>query len=157
LLTKLRFGRLACVKNSQPYITPLYYAVQDNAIYSFSTVGQKIEWMRDNPLVCVEADEIASPQHWSSVIVLGRFQELPQTPEWRPMRDMVHQLLEQRNVWWEPGFAKTIVHGSARALVPVFFRISIEQITGRRATSEGEIPETEDQRQAWWKRLLGRA
>ena len=29
-------------------------------LYSFSTVGQKIEWMRANPNVCVETDEVTN-------------------------------------------------------------------------------------------------
>jgi hypothetical protein len=54
LLTKLRLARLACAKGLQPYITPIHYAYHDGYFYSFSTVGQKINWMRANPLVCLE-------------------------------------------------------------------------------------------------------
>jgi nitroimidazol reductase NimA-like FMN-containing flavoprotein (pyridoxamine 5'-phosphate oxidase superfamily) len=31
-------------------------------IYSLSTPGQKINWMQSNPFVCLEVDEIKSPQ-----------------------------------------------------------------------------------------------
>ena len=57
LLAQLRFGRLACAKGHQPYITPFFYAYHEDFIYSFTTEGQKIEWMRANPLVCVQTGE----------------------------------------------------------------------------------------------------
>jgi hypothetical protein len=36
-------------------------------LYSFATIGRKVEWMRANPLVCVEVDEIVSRQKWQTV------------------------------------------------------------------------------------------
>lgn len=42
---------------------PFHFAYDDHALYSFATVGQKIEWMRANALVCVEAsDKMTDPQ-----------------------------------------------------------------------------------------------
>jgi nitroimidazol reductase NimA-like FMN-containing flavoprotein (pyridoxamine 5'-phosphate oxidase superfamily) len=132
LLTGLRLGRLACAKGAQPYITPFYFVPSSNYLYSFGTVGQRIEWMRENPLVCVEADRIVSPQEWMSVIILGHFEEMPDTEEWRQQRAMTHELLQGRPMWWEPGYAKTIVHGTERPMDPIYFRIQIAEITGRR-------------------------
>ena len=75
LLAGTRLGRLACARGPQPYVVPFYFAYHHNCLYSFSTVGQKIEWMRANPLVCVEADQVVSPHEWVSVIVFGRYEE----------------------------------------------------------------------------------
>ena len=75
-----RFGRLACARDGQPYITPIYFAHANNYLYAFATIGQKIEWLRLNPLVCIEADEMESPRKWCSVILTGRYEELPDTP-----------------------------------------------------------------------------
>jgi nitroimidazol reductase NimA-like FMN-containing flavoprotein (pyridoxamine 5'-phosphate oxidase superfamily) len=136
LLARARLGRLACSHGPQPYVVPFYFAYQDYYLYSFTTVGQKIEWMRANPLVCVEADEVVSSQQWLSVIVFGRYEELPDTPERRSEREYAWKLLQQYNVWWEPGFVKTILHGKERPLVPVFYRIRAGRITGHRATLE---------------------
>src|ERR1700686_887352 len=83
LLARTHLCKLACAQGSQPYVVPCYFAYNNNSLYSFSTVGQKIVWMRTNPLVCVEADEVVSPQEWMSVIVLGRYEELPDTPEYQ--------------------------------------------------------------------------
>lgn len=133
-LSRKRLGRLACARNGQPYITPLYFARSGAHIYSFSTIGQKIEWMRLNPLVCVEADEMESAQKWTSVVVLGHYEELPKLPEYEQARELAHSLLEQRSIWWEPAYARTIVKGVERELDPIYFRIRIQTISGRHAT-----------------------
>jgi uncharacterized protein len=136
LLARTRLGRLACAKGPQPYVVPFYFAYQDYSLYSFTTVGQKIEWMRANPLVCVEADEVVSSQEWLSVVVLGCYEELLDTPERQPDREFAWQLLQQYAMWWEPCLAKTIIHGTERSQVPVFYRIHTVRITGHRATVE---------------------
>jgi nitroimidazol reductase NimA-like FMN-containing flavoprotein (pyridoxamine 5'-phosphate oxidase superfamily) len=133
LLTRTHLGRLACCKGAQPYVVPFYFAYQDYCLYSFSTVGQKIEWMRANPLVCVEADEVMHPQEWESVIVSGCYEELPDTPERQAERTFAWELLQQYSIWWEPALAKTILHGAERPLVPIFYRIRAVRITGHRA------------------------
>ena len=63
-----------------------------------STVGQKIDWTRKNTLVCVEADEVVSPQQWMSVVVFGRYEELPNTPEYQPQRAVAHNVLQEQGV-----------------------------------------------------------
>jgi uncharacterized protein len=138
-LTRARLGRLACAQGPQPYIVPFYFAYHHNFMYGFSSAGQKIEWMRANPLVCMEADEVVSTQEWTSVIVVGRYEELPDTLEWRSERELAWRLLRQYTTWWEPGYAKTMVHGTERFLTPVFYRIEIIQITGRRAVPDSVV------------------
>ena len=72
-----------------------------------------------------------------SVIVFGRYEELLDTPEWRSERELAWKLLRQHAMWWEPGYAKTIVHGTERSLAPVFYRIHVAQVTGRRTLRSG--------------------
>ena len=134
LLGRTQLGRLGCSQEAQPYVVPIYFAYHDGYVYSFSTVGRKIEWMRGNPLVCLETDEVVSSQQWASVIVFGRYEELPDSPEHQGARARAHHLLERKNSWWEPGYVKTIVDGIERPLMPVFYRIRILEITGHRAT-----------------------
>ena len=137
LLARARLGRLACAHDSQPYVVPFYFAYDNDYLYSFSTVGQKIEWMRANPNVCVEVDEVASPQQWVSVVIFGRYEEIPNSPQARGAREHARKKLQQRNaIWWEPGYAKTIQHDTERPLEPFFYRIHIEQITGHRAVPQ---------------------
>lgn len=140
LLTRTRLGRLACAQGTQPYIVPIYFAYAAGSLYSFATVGRKIEWMRANPLVCVEVDEVVSSQQWTSVVAFGRYEELPDEPEWQGVRVSALNMLQQTGVWWEPAYVKTILGGAPRPLVPVFYRIHLDQITGHCATPDPAAP-----------------
>jgi nitroimidazol reductase NimA-like FMN-containing flavoprotein (pyridoxamine 5'-phosphate oxidase superfamily) len=133
LLARTHLGRLACTQGARPYVVPVYFAYDHDYLYGFSTVGQKIEWMRANPLVCVEVDEVVSPEQWVSVVVFGRYEELVDTPEWQGARTVAYTVLRRKAAWWEPAYVKTILHGTPRPLVPVFYRIHGLQITGHRA------------------------
>ncbi len=161
LLARARLGRLACSQGGQPYVVPVYLAYADHSLYGFATLGKKIEWMRANPLVCVEVDEVVSPQQWASVIVVGRYEELPDTPELQSARAFAHKLLKHAAMWWEPAYVKTVLGGAPRPLVPVFYRIRITQVTGHRASREpGVLPDQQPSRLAppetgWLPRLLG--
>jgi nitroimidazol reductase NimA-like FMN-containing flavoprotein (pyridoxamine 5'-phosphate oxidase superfamily) len=62
------------------------------------------------------------------------YEELPKETEYEHLRELAHSVLEQRSIWWEPAYARTILSGAERQLDPIYFRIRIETITGRRAT-----------------------
>ena len=137
LLTRIHLGRLACARANQPYVFPIFFAYYEDSLYCASTIGQKIEWMRGNPLVAVEADEIENAQHWESVIVSGRYEEFADTPDARNMRELAWSLLQKANaLWWEPAYAQTMHAGADRPIAPLYFRIRVERITGHRATRE---------------------
>jgi uncharacterized protein len=95
LLARVGFGRLACARDNQPYIVPIYFGHQPNYLFGFATFGRKIEWMRSNSLVCVEADEVLGPDNWTSVIILGRYEELPDTAEYSQWRRQAQSLLRK--------------------------------------------------------------
>ena len=129
-LARFRFGRLGCVRDNQPYVVPIYVAYHERHLYAFSTAGQKIEWMRANPRVCVEVDEITSPSQWLSVLVFGHYEELADTPQYKFERDQAYAMLQQRAMWWEPASVASPHHSAAASLDPVFYRIHIDQVTG---------------------------
>jgi len=129
-----RFARLGCALKGQPYIMPIRIARDGDHLYGFSTFGQKIEWMRKNPLVCVEADEVETLQKWCSVVAYGRYAELPKTPDFDKERHRAHVLLWPDEEVWEPGYARTITHGKVHELQTVYFRIALGEVSGRRAT-----------------------
>ena len=141
VLAGAHLGRLACCQRRQPYIVPMYFAYQNQCLYSFSMPGQKIDWMRANPLVCVEADHLTREQ-WATVVVSGRYVELSDTAEMRSERALAFQLLQRRAVWWEPGSLKVTQGGTPPPLAPIYYRINIVQITGRRTTVESGPPVT---------------
>jgi hypothetical protein len=57
LLARQGGGRLGCARDNQPYVVPIYFVAEGDNLYCFATLGQKIEWMRLNPLVCLKAVE----------------------------------------------------------------------------------------------------
>lgn len=161
VLAATHLGRLACSQLMQPYIVPIYFAYQNGCLYGFSTPGQKIDWMRANPLVCVEADHMRREQ-WTTVVVFGRYEELSDTAETRSERASAWRLLQQKAAWWEPGTAKIAQGGKPSALDSIFYRINIVQITGRHASVEPTAPDTrqstvDSAKRGWLHELLRQA
>jgi nitroimidazol reductase NimA-like FMN-containing flavoprotein (pyridoxamine 5'-phosphate oxidase superfamily) len=134
-LERLNFGRLGCARDNQPYVVPIYFSYDGRHLYGFSTPGQKIEWMRANPLICLEVDERTSPDDWMSVVVAGRYQELPDTPEFAADRAQAQQALQKHASWWQyasvPGAEWRRKGGP---FTPIFYRIHVDKLTGHRAT-----------------------
>ena len=136
LLARLGTGRLACARDNQPYIVPIYFAYEPDHLYGFATLGRKIEWMRANPLVCVQADEVLSHNHWTSVVVQGRYEELSDTPEYADDRRQAESLLEKRYLWWQTGYAASQVRSHAKPAPPILYCIHVEGMTGLRASPD---------------------
>ena len=130
LLGHMRLGHIACTRGLQPYVTPFSFAYHEGYLYSFATVGQKIDWMRANPLVSVEVEHIVSVDEWQSVVIAGHFEELGETPESRDGRSVVHDLLAVNADWWRPDNVRTLNRADAPASAPVYFRIAIAEISG---------------------------
>ena len=136
LLARLGVGRLACARDNQPYIIPVYFAYEPDRLYGFATIGRKIDWMRSNPLVCVEADEVRTHFEWQSVIVLGRYEEYTDTPEYKEPRMKAQSLMERRYLWWQTAYAANQVRSNRGQATPVFYCVHIEEITGHRASPD---------------------
>jgi uncharacterized protein len=137
LLARVDFGRLATSYRNQPYVVPIYFAYDErDHLYGFTTLGRKVEWMRSNPLVCVEVEDIVSHFRWSSVVVLGRYEELPDTPAYRAARLQAQVRLEKRALWWQTAYAAGQVRGESHPADALFYCIHIDEISGRRATAD---------------------
>ena len=130
LLARLGFGRLACSSNNRPYIVPIYFVYDRERLYCFSTIGQKIEWMRENPLVCVEVDEIRAHDDWSSVVVLGKYVEIPNNEDNKKGWEYARALFQKRPRWWQSGYTVSQIRQKPKPPEPVFYCILIEQLTG---------------------------
>ncbi|WP_136619221.1 MULTISPECIES: pyridoxamine 5'-phosphate oxidase family protein [Mesorhizobium] len=133
MLTANRVARLACAKDGQPYVVPVHYAYADNHIYAFSMPGKKIDWMRANPLVSVQVDEHGEGRGWKSVVVDGRYEELPDRIGYKLERDHAWTLLSKHADWWEPGALKPVPTPVSDSTPHVFFRILVVQVSGREA------------------------
>ena len=167
-LSQAKYGRLGCAQENQPYVLPLNFTFDgDSYLYCFTTLGQKVEWMRSNPLVCFEVDEVESHNDWSSVIVLGSYEELPDKPEFETARIRLQEFLQKRVMWWEPAYISQAHRDTPHSLTPIFFRIRIKSITGHRASADEHesataTPAVQLRRTAThlnneWKRILNAA
>ena len=132
-LASASFGRIGCALDDQPYIVPVYFAYDNGFVYVLGTAGQKIEWMRRNPKVCLLVDEIASETKWTSVIALGRYQELRE-PQFTDEKAHARKLLRQRSKWWQTALAERELKSSDELIEPIFFRIQIDTVTGLRSS-----------------------
>lgn len=126
-------AHLACTQAGRPYVVPIYYAYADSALYAFSIPGKKIEWMRANPLVSVLVQSRARGREWKSVIVDGRYEELPDRIGHKRQRDHAWSLLGKYSNWWEPGALKPVTPPATNEAQYIFFRIAIEEVSGREA------------------------
>jgi nitroimidazol reductase NimA-like FMN-containing flavoprotein (pyridoxamine 5'-phosphate oxidase superfamily) len=132
VLSSARIVHVACARDNQPYVVPLslYYHPDDNALYGFSTVGRKIEWMRGNARVCVEAAEIVSRTEWTTVVAFGRYEEIPRRTPAGPVLRRAYDLFQTQTRWWLPG-AASLSSGQEHADA-VIYRIKLGRMTGRR-------------------------
>ena len=62
VLSRMSLARLACARANQPYIVPvsLAYDPKSNKLFGVSADGKKITWMRRNPRVCVEVEDVVA-------------------------------------------------------------------------------------------------
>lgn len=131
LLERVHYGRLACARDNQPYIVPFCFVCEGNSLLGFTTLGKKVEWMRANPLVCVEVDEIKASDQWTSVVASGHYEELPEASNWKQEFVRAHELLRRNLGWWAPAWADRA--GGATDRDFIFYRINLENVTGREA------------------------
>ena len=81
LLRTAIVGRIACcghglAGDGRPYLVPLAYGYDGDAIYAHSGPGRKLDLMRAEPRVTFEVDEAEAPDRWRSVIAEGSFEEI---------------------------------------------------------------------------------
>jgi nitroimidazol reductase NimA-like FMN-containing flavoprotein (pyridoxamine 5'-phosphate oxidase superfamily) len=83
----------------------------------------------DNPKVCLEVEEIDDRNSWTTVLVLGRYEEIHQSSGESEARERAEQLFAARPGWWLPAAAKVLGHERPDVVV---CRIQIDRLTGRR-------------------------
>jgi nitroimidazol reductase NimA-like FMN-containing flavoprotein (pyridoxamine 5'-phosphate oxidase superfamily) len=189
VLAGTRLARLGCVRENQPYVIPVYLTYDvlpggEPCLYGFTTPGQKIEWMRANPLVCIEVDDVVAHDQWVSVVAFGRYEELPDTsggddparpadrvlqfgrdddadaPRSDDQRIVAHHVLRTQAMWWEPACTAGAVHAhrdSAEPFAPLYYRVRVDRVTGRRAMPDSQtinLPESPGRKAGWLSRAL---
>ncbi len=135
LLTSQTFGSLACQQDGKPYIIPLAYFYDFNAIYGQTMEGKKTEILRRNPQVCFHVQEL-QPDGWRSALCWGVFEEVdlsaPLTPA---MLTALQGLAVRLGVVQQSVGVKVLfdASGASSAAGPkgTVFRIRVTEKTGR--------------------------
>lgn len=163
ILAGTNLARLACARNNQPYVVPIRVDLDGDFLYGYATLGQKIEWMRQNPLVCLEIDELTTSEQWTSVVVFGHYEELPHAFGYEDSRRVAERLFQRHPVWWEPA---SVPVGTHELRAPIVFRIRIDRMTGRRAAPDAvkttrELDKASEPSRSSWlahalRRVVGR-
>ncbi|NGO50545.1 pyridoxamine 5'-phosphate oxidase family protein [Allomesorhizobium camelthorni] len=151
LLSESHLARLACARDGQPYIVPIYIGFAGDYLYSFSMPGRKIDWMRGNPRVCVEIDKHGDHRGWRCVIVSGAYEELSEVPKCAEERERAWALLSRHANWWEPGALSPEPSPLAYESRHLFYRIRIDTMTGRQAVGEALENPIEPQSAGPWR------
>jgi nitroimidazol reductase NimA-like FMN-containing flavoprotein (pyridoxamine 5'-phosphate oxidase superfamily) len=147
VLKKAAIARLACARGNQPYVVPVHVYFDGDCLYSFATLGKKIAWMRENPHVCLQVDDIGDRLHWATVVVFGQYEELLHMPRDENARRRARELFQNVPQWWQPASTSITPHESR---MPVIYRIRIDSVTGRLA----ERAEERTRERPWWLDLL---
>jgi len=127
-------GRIGCSDGKKIYVVPINYAYDGKSVIAHSSLGMKIEMMRQNPEVCFEVDSMKSFTNWKSVIAWGEYQELKnERDRYLALKlfvdRMMHMKISSTAVFSEAESGKT--HPSGVTIKPVVYRIILTEKSGR--------------------------
>lgn len=128
LIDRNHFGHLGCHSKHEVYVVPVAYTIEGQSIYCHSNLGKKIEMMRAHPEVCLQIEEIDNYFSWRSVMIQGRFRELPEKNAESAMRLLIKRLVERES---NPKHSSLEVDIAAQIERSIVYAIEIENITGR--------------------------
>lgn len=117
-------GRLGCIDNTEPYVVPINYLVDDGQIYVHSLPGRKIQAMRENQRACLQADQIRDDLHWRSAIAFGDFEEIND----ESTRKQVMRRLLERFPKLTP--VESLATPDVEPQPVIVFRLRIKRVTG---------------------------
>lgn len=132
VLEQQMLGRIACRDGNELYIVPVNYVFVKDAVICHSFEGKKLEFMRRNPEVCFEVEDMTDHRNWSCVVAQGFFEELTDHKLIESVRPRLQELslkrkasltaappAEQPSLDYKP-------HGTS-----VYYRIRFTRLSGR--------------------------
>ena len=128
LLQTVGFGHLGCSQEGRPYVVPMHYAYDGKELFFFTTEGMKTQFMKGNPAVCLQVEEVSDSSHWRSTMVIGRAERLTNPEE----MERAMQLITERNPSLTPAISATQIDTWGRGVDIALYRIQPEIIDGRK-------------------------
>jgi nitroimidazol reductase NimA-like FMN-containing flavoprotein (pyridoxamine 5'-phosphate oxidase superfamily) len=123
VLRRQRVGRIGSTSVGHVQVTPIIYGYDGSSIYGHSRFGRKIQYMRGNPEVCFEVEEIVDATSWRVVVLHGTYTELTDLHD----RDIAMRLILAQAGGGPESSAVQVEHGSEL----VVYRIGINERSGR--------------------------
>jgi uncharacterized protein len=124
ILRRERLGRIGSTSVGHVEITPIIYGYDGDSIFGHSRFGRKIQYMRGNPEVCFEVEEVINPTSWHVVVLRGTYVEISDPQE----RDVaMRRILAQAG-----GGPESSAVQLERGDDLVIYRIAITDRSGRR-------------------------
>jgi hypothetical protein len=127
LLLRGGYGHLGCSRDNHPYVVPMNYAFDAEALYFFTTDGTKTEFMAANHEVCFQVEEVTDARRWRSVMVMGRAERVTALEE----VERAMQLITERNPTLTPALNETKIGTWKRSASVAVYRVRPEAIYGR--------------------------
>ena len=129
-------GHLGCTDGERVYVVPIHFHYETDAVLCYALEGQKIDWMRKHPSVCLQVDQIRNTFDWKCVIINGLYEEVTDPGELSDLRPLYTEYLLRKKV------SVTVMPGEQEpsrkidtTRPQVFFRIRFQQVSGRYETS----------------------
>jgi uncharacterized protein len=133
LLANEIIGRIGCYTGKRVYVVPISYAFDGEYIYAHTYEGLKTEAMRAHPDVCFEVDDVRNLTNWQSIIAWGRYEEIRDEKE---RKNAIKVLMNRTlpvisSITTHLGAIWPFYEENAEVIDGIFFRIKLEEITGR--------------------------
>ena len=129
LLRRNHVGRIAFTFKDRVDIEPIGYLLKGDWLYGRTSFGQKLVQLKHNPWVAFEVDEVDGPFDWKSVVVHGTVYFL--NAEGQEHADFAKAISLFRTR--EP---RTMAERDPAPHRTVFFRIHLDRVSGRMATTK---------------------
>jgi len=124
VLRRQRIGRIGSTSVGHVQITPIIYGYDGTSVYGHSRFGRKIQYMRGNPEVCFEVEEVVDPTSWRVIVLRGAYTELSDLHD----RDLAMRLILAQAGGGPESSAVHVERGSEL----IVYRIAIQERSGRR-------------------------
>ena len=119
-------AHLGMIYDGEPYVTPMSFVVSEGRILFRTMAGRKLDALRENPVVCIEASRFNDETgEWKSVIVKGRAEEVGEDE----LKQTTVSLLLHK---YEKVMGSPLSSGGVQPLagLPFFIKVEIQDVTG---------------------------
>lgn len=134
VLARVGYGHLGCARDNRPYIVPIHYAFDYPHIYIYTTEGMKTDFIKANPEVCLQVEEVHDAKNWRSVVATGKAERLTKKKD----LDQAMKFILETNPTLTPAQNLMWIDTWGRANIEAVYRITPRTISGRMTVPEGE-------------------